>query len=130
MVASEILSLLKLKGVSVELEPDGSLGLSAAQPLQAEILDLIRNNKKQIICFLREADSEPIGAEIGNDELRISKLRTEFCVQAVQSFTARHEDRDGIVASNDLQRWLQNFGRCGKWNFCLTTGTLAPANQE
>ncbi len=28
------------------------------------------------------------------------------------------------------QRWLHNFGRCGKWNFCLTTGTLVPANQE
>jgi hypothetical protein len=27
-------------------------------------------------------------------------------------------------------RWLHNFGRCGKWNFCLTTGTLVPANQE
>jgi hypothetical protein len=28
------------------------------------------------------------------------------------------------------ERWLHNFGRCGKWNFCLTTGTLMPANQE
>ena len=28
------------------------------------------------------------------------------------------------------ERWLHNFGRCGKWNFCLTTGTLVPANQE
>src|SRR5271157_3297286 len=28
------------------------------------------------------------------------------------------------------QRWLHNFGRRGKWNFCLTTGTLVPANQE
>ena len=28
------------------------------------------------------------------------------------------------------QRWLHKFGRRGKWNFCLTTGTLMPANQE
>ena len=28
------------------------------------------------------------------------------------------------------ERWLHNFGRRGKWNFCLTTGTLMPANQE
>ena len=28
------------------------------------------------------------------------------------------------------QRWLHNFGRRGKWNFCLTAGTLMPANQE
>jgi hypothetical protein len=34
------------------------------------------------------------------------------------------------LARIDLQRWLHNFGQCGKWNFCLTTGTLAPANQE
>jgi hypothetical protein len=27
-------------------------------------------------------------------------------------------------------RWLHNFGQCGKWNFCLTTGTLVLANQE
>lgn len=33
------------------------------------------------------------------------------------------------VASK-YQRRLHNFGRCGKWNFCLTTGTLVPANQE
>ena len=29
-----------------------------------------------------------------------------------------------------LERRLHNFGRCGKWNFSLTTGTLMPANQE
>jgi hypothetical protein len=28
------------------------------------------------------------------------------------------------------QRWLHKFGQCGKWNFCLTTGTLVLANQE
>ena len=26
------------------------------------------------------------------------------------------------------QRWLRNFGQDDKWNFCLTTGTLVPAN--
>ena len=30
----------------------------------------------------------------------------------------------------DVQRWLHNFGRRGKWNFCLTAGTLLLANQE
>ena len=30
----------------------------------------------------------------------------------------------------EAQRWLRNFGRDDKWNFCLTTGTLVPANQE
>ena len=30
----------------------------------------------------------------------------------------------------EIKRWLHNFGRGGKWNFCLTTGTLVPANQE
>ena len=25
---------------------------------------------------------------------------------------------------------FRNFGQDGKWNFCLTTGTLVPANQE
>jgi hypothetical protein len=29
-----------------------------------------------------------------------------------------------------VQRWLHKFGRYDKWNFCLTTGTLVPANQE
>jgi len=28
------------------------------------------------------------------------------------------------------QRWLHKFGRCDKWNFCLTTGTFVFANQE
>jgi hypothetical protein len=28
------------------------------------------------------------------------------------------------------KRWLHKFGRYDKWNFCLTTGTLVPANQE
>jgi hypothetical protein len=26
--------------------------------------------------------------------------------------------------------WFRNFGQDDKWNFCLTTGTLVPANQE
>jgi hypothetical protein len=28
------------------------------------------------------------------------------------------------------KKWLHKFGRCGKWNFCLTAGNLALANQE
>jgi hypothetical protein len=28
------------------------------------------------------------------------------------------------------QRWFRNFAQGDKWNFCLTTGTLVPANQE
>jgi Transposase DDE domain group 1 len=28
------------------------------------------------------------------------------------------------------ERWLHNFGRRGKWDFCLTRGMLVPANQE
>ena len=28
------------------------------------------------------------------------------------------------------ERRLHNFGQWGKWNFCLTTGTLVLANQE
>ena len=34
------------------------------------------------------------------------------------------------IAAGFSQRWLHNFGQCGKWNFCLTTGTLVLANQE
>jgi len=34
------------------------------------------------------------------------------------------------IAPKGGERWLHNFGRRGKWNFCLTTGTLVPANQE
>jgi hypothetical protein len=34
-----------------------------------------------------------------------------------------------ISRERDL-KWLHNFGQRGKWNFCLTTGTLVPANQE
>ena len=34
------------------------------------------------------------------------------------------------AARNLYQSWLRKFGQDDKWNFCLTTGTLAPANQE
>jgi hypothetical protein len=27
-------------------------------------------------------------------------------------------------------KWLRNFAQDDKWNFCLTAGTLVPANQE
>ena len=32
--------------------------------------------------------------------------------------------------ANVEKRWLRNFGQDDEWNFCLTTGTLVPANQE
>ena len=28
------------------------------------------------------------------------------------------------------KKWLRNFAQGDKWNFCLTAGTLVPANQE
>jgi hypothetical protein len=28
------------------------------------------------------------------------------------------------------EKWLRNFAQDDKWNFCLTAGTLVPANQE
>jgi predicted PurR-regulated permease PerM len=28
------------------------------------------------------------------------------------------------------EKWFRNFAQDDKWNFCLTAGTLAPANQE
>ena len=37
------------------------------------------------------------------------------------------EIADAVAAE---ERWLHNFGRRGKWNICLTTGTLVPTNQE
>lgn len=33
-------------------------------------------------------------------------------------------------SNSQQQRWLHNFGQCGKWNFRLTPGTLVLANQE
>jgi hypothetical protein len=33
-------------------------------------------------------------------------------------------------ANDEGQSWLRKFGQDDKWNFCLTTGTLVPANQE
>jgi hypothetical protein len=35
-----------------------------------------------------------------------------------------------VLGVDRCKRWLHNFGQDGKWNFCLTTGTLVPANQE
>jgi CYTH domain-containing protein len=29
-----------------------------------------------------------------------------------------------------IERWFRNFAQGDKWKFCLTTGTLVPANQE
>jgi hypothetical protein len=28
------------------------------------------------------------------------------------------------------KKWFRNFAQGDKWNFCLTAGTLVPANQE
>jgi hypothetical protein len=28
------------------------------------------------------------------------------------------------------EKWFRNFAQGDKWNFCLTAGTLVPANQE
>ena len=28
------------------------------------------------------------------------------------------------------KKWFRNFAQGDKWNFCLTAGTLMPANQE
>src|SRR6516225_2669436 len=28
------------------------------------------------------------------------------------------------------EKWFRNFAQDDKWNFCLTAGTLVPANQE
>ena len=39
-------------------------------------------------------------------------------------------DLDFELLCFQRQRWLRNFGQDGKWNFCLTTGTLVLANQE
>ena len=33
-------------------------------------------------------------------------------------------------AFDEVERRLHNFGRCGKWNFCLTARTVVLANQE
>jgi len=30
----------------------------------------------------------------------------------------------------DVEKWLHNFGRCGRWIGCLTAGTVVLANQE
>ena len=38
--------------------------------------------------------------------------------------------RNARKIGRNEQRWLHNFGQDDKWNFCLTTGTLVPANQE
>jgi len=33
-------------------------------------------------------------------------------------------------ATLGVEKWLRNFAQGDKWNFCLTAGTLVPANQE
>jgi hypothetical protein len=33
-------------------------------------------------------------------------------------------------ANDSKESWSRKFGQGGKWSFCLTAGTLWPANQE
>ncbi len=47
-----------------------------------------------------------------------------------QSATTLEMGRNVQKVVARTEKWLHNFGRCGRWNFCLTTGTLVPANQE
>ncbi|MGO8781517.1 MAG: tetratricopeptide repeat protein [Rhodomicrobium sp.] len=49
-------------------------------------------------------------------------------VEAEPLYKRELEIRERVLGKE--QKWLHNFGRCGRWNFCLTTGTLVPANQE
>ena len=35
-----------------------------------------------------------------------------------------------LLASHMVQSWLRKFEQGDKWSFCLTAGTLWPANQE
>ena len=34
------------------------------------------------------------------------------------------------VAQTSDKKWFRNFAQGDKWNFCLTAGTLVPANEE
>jgi hypothetical protein len=38
--------------------------------------------------------------------------------------------RKSRVLRSLVKKWLRNFAQGDKWNFCLTAGTLVPANQE
>ena len=39
-----------------------------------------------------------------------------------------HQTQRSHVSS--CQSWLHSFGRCGRWNVCLTARTVVRANQE
>ncbi|WOH52504.1 hypothetical protein [Bradyrhizobium sp. sBnM-33] len=40
-------------------------------------------------------------------------------------------DKDGALTSpSSLESRLRKFEQVDKWSFCLTAGTLVPANQE
>ena len=56
-------------------------------------------------------------------------LRRDFLEQLATILTGFYKFYPQ-TSGNLSERWLHKFGRCGKWNFCLTTGTLVPANQE
>jgi hypothetical protein len=43
----------------------------------------------------------------------------------LSAFTDRYD-----INAVALEKWFRNFAQGDKWNFCLTAGTLVPANQE
>jgi hypothetical protein len=53
----------------------------------------------------------------------------KFPIPTLKDFMRQFPHDDACLA-HLMERWLHNFGRCDRWNFCLTTGTLVPANQE
>ncbi len=66
----------------------------------------------------------------------MSKLKNQSNTFRIRS--AAHTDITQNPIDDDIeakrvgryQRWLHKFGQDDEWNFCLTTGTLVPANQE
>jgi hypothetical protein len=44
--------------------------------------------------------------------------------------TFRSADRWRWKLDQEIEKWFRNFAQGDKWNFCLTAGTLVPANQE
>jgi hypothetical protein len=44
--------------------------------------------------------------------------------------TLRCTEHFRVMAFAQIKSWLRKFGQDDKWNFCLTTGTVVPANQE
>jgi hypothetical protein len=90
----------------------------------ASIGVILCNGRVAVVVVLRHT-SKPIGvaayqltSAIGMfEELKLMPEAEDFAVSVVSV---------RVLA----QSWLHNFGQDDKWNFCLTTGTLVPANQE